>query len=606
MKNQKTKKIILFIIKNHFFLLLSSFIVMLLTTAIGIYMPIIVKDAIDINISMKDTLGLAKKAELFLVLLFILSILTYLSVYLTETFGQKFLFDLKRYIFSHILHCKMKIFDSNPVGKLIARIESDGESLREFFTSSVISIISDIVLCFGMILVLFKFSPLLTLLILPVIVIIFFFSFWFQRSVAPFWVILRKINSTLYGYYSDFIKGHDILRLFNKFSWAFHKINLSFKKKFINELRGELIDAIYYNSLQIFEAISISVVLWVGLAGNISSKVSIGTIILFATYIKQFFGPIKNLSSQFQIFQRAIASIERIDDVFNMETEEINESEDREKGIQFKDRIVFSQLSFKYPIHKDDEDTGINNIYALKDVNFEINKGEKVGIVGKTGSGKTTITALLLKFYDEYEGSIKVDDKELCDIGTYQIRSLIGAVFQDTFLFPDTILNNIILDSQLTEDDVLKAIDILGLKAIFDRFPAGLQTVLKDDGSNISSGEKQIIAILRIYIRDPQIFIFDEATSSIDNNTETLIYDALKKILKDKTAIIIAHRLSTIDFCDKILCFHEGKLVESGTKQQLLLINGYFKKLYMNYKREEKFEEQNNFVYNERIIETQD
>ena len=247
-----------------------------------------------------------------------------------------------------------------------------------------------------------------------------------------------------------------------------------------------------------------------------------------------------------------------------------------------------------------------NNIYALKDVNFEINKGEKVGIVGKTGSGKTTITALLLKFYDEYEGSIKVDDKELCDIGTYQIRSLIGAVFQDTFLFPDTILNNIILDSQLTENDVLKAIDILGLKAIFDRFPAGLQTVLKDDGSNISSGEKQIIAILRIYIRDPQIFIFDEATSSIDNNTETLIYDALKKILKDKTAIIIAHRLSTIDFCDKILCFHEGKLVESGTKQQLLLINGYFKKLYMNYKREEKFEEQNNFVYNERIIETQD
>jgi ATP-binding cassette subfamily B protein len=630
-KTTKAQQTILSIIIKHWFTLVLSIIIMISTTAIGIYLPVIVKHAIDENIMTKNFDGLKHDAVIFLIFLITLSLLTFFSIYITELFGQQFLFDLKQRLFDHILHGKIAIFDRHPVGRLISRIESDGESLREFFTHSVISILSDILLCIGMIIVLFRYSYSLTLLILPIIALIFIFSFWYQKSVAPFWVNLRKINSQLFGFFSDFIKGNSILRLFHKKPLAFNKVNQSLEKKYKNEIRGGLFDSIYFNSLQIFEAISISLILWYGGVKALSNKISIGTMILFVTYIKQFFGPIRNLSSQFQIFQKAFASVKRIDDVFEMEKEQIKNSNKKE----FKEKITFENVSFAYSIIKldeqyknlnqnnfiqadiDNETNKVNEdenkyekkveignekfdkettkqeneekeeeklINALNDISFTIRKGEKVGIVGRTGCGKTTIASLLLKFYDGYKGSIKIDDMELSDISYEDIRTLIGAVFQDTFLFPDTIFSNIVLDSQISQQKVNQAIDELGVRAIFDNFVDGLNTVIKEDGTNISSGEKQLIALLRIYIKNPQIFLLDEATSSVDNITENLIYEALEKILKNRTAIIIAHRLSTIEFCDRILCFHQGHLVETGTKEELLEKGGYFANLYKSYK----------------------
>ncbi len=599
MRTVKAQKIICKIISKHWLTLLISILLMIATTIIGIYLPVIIKHAIDENIMKRDILGLEKDTFLFFILLVILSFLTFLSIFITELFGQKFLFDLKQTIFSHILHAKIKIFDTHPVGRLISRIESDGESLREFFTNSVISILSDIFICFGMIAILLKFSYQLTLLIIPVIILIFIFSFWYQRSVSPFWVNLRKINSQLFGFFSDFLKGNQILKIFHKKPWAFQKINKSVEKKYKNELRGGLFDSIYNNSLQIFEAISISLILWFGGLKSLSNKITMGTIILFVTYMKQFFGPIRNLSSQFQIFQKAIASVKRINDVFQMEIEEIEKGE----KIIFTKDIKFSNLSFAYNLkieeekekNKDeqleltDNESYQTRKFAVENLNFTINKGEKIGIVGRTGCGKTTIASLLLKFYEDYDGSIQIDGNELKNISINAIRSMIGAVFQDTFLFADTILNNIILDKKLSETFVNKAIEDLGVSSVFENFPEGLKTIIKEDGTNLSSGEKQVIALLRVYIRNPEIFLLDEATSSIDNRTENIIYKALEKILENRTAIIIAHRLSTIEFCDRILCFHEGKLVEEGTKDELINSNGYFAKLYQNYKDEQRF-----------------
>ncbi|MFN3410701.1 MAG: ABC transporter ATP-binding protein [Exilispira sp.] len=601
MRERKAQTIILKIIKKNWLILVISILIMMINTVIGIYFPVIIKNSIDENIMKGNIAGLEKDAIIFFLLLIILSILTFFSIFITEIFGQKFLFDLKQDIFSHILYAKIKIFDIHPVGRLISRIESDGESLREFFTNSVISILSDILLCIGMIAVLLRFSYNLTLLILPVIFAIFLFSFWYQKSVSPFWVNLRKINSQLFGFFSDFLRGNQILKIFHKKPWAFQKINLTIEKKYKNEIRGELLDSLYYNSLQIFEALSISLILWFGGLKSISSKMTIGTIILFVTYIKQFFGPIRNLSSQFQIFQKAFASINRINDVFDMEIENVTDGE----IATFNSDIAFSKLSFSYKYSKDENivenitrvysgdseqyftDITLKNSrkYAVENLNFTIRKGEKIGIVGRTGCGKTTIASLLLKFYEDYEGSIKIDGKELKELSHQSIRSIIGAVFQDTFLFADTILNNIILGKNLTVYDVKKAIEELGVKSVFDSFPDGLNTQIKEDGTNLSSGEKQIIALVRVYINNPEIFILDEATSSIDNKTESIIYDALKKILQNRTAIIIAHRLSTIEFCDRILCFHKGKLIEEGKKDELLGLNGYFAKLYQSYKK---------------------
>lgn len=628
-KTTKAQKTILEIIKKHGFILFLSILIMISTTGIGIYLPVIVKHAIDENIMTKNYIGLKHDAFIFLISLITLSVLTFFSIYITELFGQRFLFDLKQRLFAHILHGKIAIFDKHPVGRLISRIESDGESLREFFTHSVISILSDILLCIGMIIVLFKYSYTLTLLILPIIALIFLFSFWYQKSVSPFWIKLRKINSQMFGLFSDFIKGNAILRLFHKKPWAFNKVNNGLEKKYKNEIRSSLFDSVYFNSLQIFEAISISLILWYGGVKALSKSMTIGTIILFVTYMRQFYGPIRNLSSQFQIFQKAFASVKRIDGVFDMETEEIKNIKKKE----FKEKITFENVSFTYPIiaieekdknsdenalkpdeseaenqtnkadkdenkYKNKNEIGNNKFYkqekedepekslvkALDDISFTINKGEKVGIVGRTGCGKTTIASILLKFYDGYTGSIKIDDIELSDISYEDIRSLIGAVFQDTFLFPDTIFNNIVLDTQITHQQVNKAIEELGIKPIFDNFVNGLNTIIKEDGTNISSGEKQLIALLRIYLKNPEIFLLDEATSSVDNLTENLIYQALEKILKNRTAIIIAHRLSTIEFCDRILCFHQGHLVESGSKEELLQKGGYFSNLYKSYK----------------------
>jgi len=399
------------------------------------------------------------------------------------------------------------------------------------------------------------------MLIVPLLVL---FSIWYKNRVYPLWLKFRKVFSKLTGYSSDFIKASPIIKIFRLDRWAMNKISRTNHELFRLNIASEFCTIIYYNSLLVFESLAIALIMWftVFKSSFISVGLSIGTLFMFITYIRNFFGPIKNLSSQFQQIQRAFAALHRINGILNIEGETIGE-----KGINsFQKSIVFDNVTFSYDREK----------IVLKDVSFSINKGEKIALVGRTGSGKTTITSLLLRLYDGYEGSIKIDGNELSSLNRQSLRNFFSVVFQENYMFPDTILNNIITGKDIPRERVETAIRQLGLEYFFKRFTENLDTEIKDDSKNISSGERQLISIVRAYIHNPEIIILDEATASIDNETETLIYSAFNQFMENKTAVIVAHRLSTIRNCDKIIVFHHGMIKETGTYEELAARKGVF------------------------------
>lgn len=573
MKNvNKGKELIIKIFKKNIGLFAFTVFIMVITTILGIIGPIIVKKAIDVNMTNNDVNGLFRRVIEYLIVTFSMSILTGGYIYLTEYFGQNFLYEIKTGIFKHIVRLPMKFFDNNPVGKIMARIESDGEAIRQFFTSTVISIITDILMFIGMLFVMSRYSLSLTFIVLLILPLIIILSILYKNKVSPIWVSFRKTYSELMGVISDTIKSHKVLKVFNAISWIAEKINSLNKKLFKLNMKGEIFSTFYYNSMLLFETITLSLIIWFGGVKNLKGTLTVGTLVLFITYVRQFFGPIRNLSSQFQLIQKANASLTRINGILN---EPIEVSQETNFN-NFKNKIVFKNVYFEYKEGKN----------VLSNINLEINKGEKVALVGRTGSGKTTLISILLRFYHNYEGSIKIDNQELKTIGLKELRSKIGAVFQDNFLFPDTIYKNIVLDRNISEKKVLNAIKELGLQSVFDKFEQGILTEIKEDGSNVSSGERQIISIVRSYIKDPDILILDEATSSVDNITERYIIGAFEKFMKDRTSLVIAHKLHTIINSDKIVVFKKGHIVEYGTHETLLEKRGYYYNLY-----ESQFEE---------------
>jgi len=418
-----------------------------------------------------------------------------------------------------------------------------------------------------MIIIMSKNSIYLTLIMFSVVLLLALFSIWYRNRIYPIWKKFRIFFSKMTGVISDIIKGANIIRIFNLEPWGIKKVNEELKKIFILGKKGDFIDSLYFNSLWIFESLAITLIIWITVFKPQIVKVSfsVGLLFLFISYIKQFFGPIRNLTQQFQEVQKAFASLSRIEEILNNEKECFSGVEIK----NFNQKIVFDKVSFSYD----------NKKQVLKDISFEINKGEKVALVGRTGSGKTTIISLLLRLYDGYEGSIKIDGIELKDISKKSLRSLFSTVFQDIFLFEDTIRNNITIGKDLNDDYLFKYLKKIGIDDFFKRFPEKFSTLIGNDSTNISTGEKQLISIVRAYLRECEILIFDEATASIDKNTEDIIYKSLDKFSKNKTTILIAHKLSTIKNADKIIVFYKGKVVETGKFDELLQKNGYFAEL---------------------------
>jgi len=560
-------KILSELILKNIKIVLIAILIIIISNLINIFIPLITKNIIDNSIKNKDLSSFYNQIFKLLLLIIIYSFINFIDIYVNESLGQNILFSLKKKVFDHLIYLPSSYFDKTPVGKFISRIESDGEAVRVFITNSVLLILNDIILFTGMIIIMSKNSIYLTLIMFSVVLLLALFSIWYRNRIYPIWKKFRIFFSKMTGVISDIIKGANIIRIFNLEPWGIKKVNEELKKIFILGKKGDFIDSLYFNSLWIFESLAITLIIWITVFKPQIVKVSfsVGLLFLFISYIKQFFGPIRNLTQQFQEVQKAFASLSRIEEILNNEKECFSGVEIK----NFNQKIVFDKVSFSYD----------NKKQVLKDISFEINKGEKVALVGRTGSGKTTIISLLLRLYDGYEGSIKIDGIELKDISKKSLRSLFSTVFQDIFLFEDTIRNNITIGKDLNDDYLFKYLKKIGIDDFFKRFPEKFSTLIGNDSTNISTGEKQLISIVRAYLRECEILIFDEATASIDKNTEDIIYKSLDKFSKNKTTILIAHKLSTIKNADKIIVFYKGKVVETGKFDELLQKNGYFAEL---------------------------
>ena len=545
--------------------------------------PYLIKVAVD------DYLALGKYQDFIYLIIFMLFnlILTVLFMFLFSFYanllGQKVIYDIRIQLFKHILDFKMSYFDKSSVGRLVTRAVNDMETIASIFSQGLFMIAADLMQMSLVMIVMLILSWKLSLTIFIILPFILFATRKFQKSMKIAFNEVRSEVANLNSFVQERITGMKIVQLFNREKIEydnFIQINEKHKKAW---LKTVWYNSIFFPIAELSTSITIGLIVWFGGLNAVleNSSITLGTIFLFIQLSQMLFRPLRQIADKFNTLQMGMVAANRIFKIID------TTSNIPDKGIKNKDlidgKIVFNNASFSY----------IENENVIKNLSFKINNGEKIAIVGSTGSGKTTIVNLISRFYDVQDGSVFIGNHNIKDYKLQSLRSRIALVLQDVFLFADTILNNITLwDSSISFDSVINAAKKIGIHDFIMSLPDGYNYNVKERGVMLSQGQRQLIAFLRAYIKNPSILILDEATSSIDSNSEELIQNATKKITENKTSIIIAHRLSTILNSDRIFVMNQGTLVEQGTHKELVnKKNGYYKDLYEIQFQKEKITE---------------
>lgn len=547
----------------------ASFLSLLIAclTLIG---PKIVQVAIDEHITKGDLRGVFALAGWYFVTILAILGLEYWREWVTAFVGQHAMYDLRRALFAHVQKLSLPFFDRNPVGRTMTRVTSDVAALNEMFSQGLTTLAGDIFLLFAIAGILLYKNWLLALLIFSTVPLLLFAGAWFRRTVRTGYREVRARLSHMNAYLQENLSGMRTVQAYNRQSLnykRFDQLNEQYRQA---NMITVFAHAVFVPAVELISALAMALIIWYGGIASLDGSITVGVIVLFIQYCSRFFQPIKEMSDKFNVLQTAMAASERIFKLLD-EKPEITAPANPVGFEALKREIRFDNVWFAY---KDQE-------WVLQDVSFEVKPGQTVALVGSTGSGKTTITSLLARFYDVQKGSIRLDGTDLRNFDPDELRRRMAIVLQDNFLFTGTIESNIRLgDESITKEQIERAAEHVNALPFIQQFPSGFQTEVLERGATLSVGQKQLLAFARALAFDPEILILDEATASIDTETEVLIQDALKKLLKGRTSIVIAHRLSTIQTADQILVLHHGRIRERGTHHELLQQGGLYRKLY--------------------------
>src|SRR5213593_1227652 len=564
----------------------------------------------DRFLSDQPLVGIAEVAALYVGLLTFSFLLEFLQTYFMQWTGQKVMFDLRSQMFRHLQRMHIGFYDKNPVGRLVTRVTTDVDALNEMFTAGVVSIFEDVFVLAGIVAIMLHMDWRLALITFSVLPLIGIATKIFRDKVRDSYRRIRVAIARINAYLQEHVSGMVVLQLFNREKRAFDKfsdVNATHMDAFKDAIMAH---AVYYPVVEILSSIAIACVIWFGGNDVIRGASTIGILAAFIQYAQRFFRPIQDFSEKYNILQSAMASSERIFKLLDTPVEITSPAVT--KNAEGPGRIEFDHVWFAYRSSSHATNGGrasspgvATNIlltggdarppqasepdWVLRNVSFAIEPGETVAIVGHTGAGKTTIISLLMRFYDVQKGAIKIDGVDIKEMDLAELRRRFGVVLQDPFLFTGTIAGNIRLGTAWIEDSgVSQAAEDVNLADFVRSLPGGFEEEVRERGSTLSTGQKQLISFARALAHDPRILILDEATSSVDTETEFRVRDALNRMVEGRTSIIIAHRLSTVQRADKIIVMHKGQVREMGTHQQLLAQRGIYYKLYqLQYKDQE-------------------
>jgi ATP-binding cassette subfamily B protein len=543
-----------------------------LLAPVGILRPYLINYMVDNQIIDGNYEGLVFMTGILFVVLFVEAFMRYGFIFSTNYLGQSIIRDLRESVFNHLLRLKLSYFDRTPIGQSTTRTINDIETINQTFSQGVITIIADVLSIFAVLGIMLYTSWELTLVVLTTMPILWIGTYYFKEGVKISYQRVRNQISKMNSFLQERISGMRVVQIFNaerQEADKFKKINYDYTEA---NLKSIFYYALFFPFVEIVSAAALGLLVWYGAKGVLSQDITLGVLVAFPIYINMLFRPMRMLADRFNTLQMGLVAANRVFKVID-NTEIITDAGHIEKD-KVRGKIEFEHVFFSY----DDENL------ILKDINFKVNPGETLAIVGSTGSGKTTIINLINRFYDINQGKICIDDEPIQQYKLKSLRSRLAIVLQDVFLFSGTLFDNITLkDPNISKSEVLKASKLIGAHDFFIDLPNKYDFWISERGNNLSMGQRQLISFVRALIFRPNILILDEATSSIDTETEAIIQHAIEKLIEKRTSIIIAHRLSTIKHADKIIVLHQGQIKEFGSPEDLLKIEGgWYKNLYEN------------------------
>lgn len=555
-------------------------VVVFFTIALGLMAPlrpILIQHTLDKDVANGDYEGMVFMIILLLVLLIIQSIAQYIHTYISGWLGQQVIRDIRAKLYKHIVNLRLRFFDRTPIGRLVTRTISDVETLADVFSEGIAAMAGDLLQIIFILAFMFYEDWRLSLISLSTIPLLLLSTYVFKEKIKVAFNDVRNAVSNLNAFVQEHITGMNIVQVFASEKHEYEKF------KGINEdhkqanLRSVLYYSVYYPVAEIIAAAGIGLLVWYGAKGAMNAEltgITIGKLIAFIMYIQMFFRPIRMIADRYNTLQMGIVSSSRIINLLD-DTEHVQSTGEYRPAI-IRGEVKFQDVWFAY----NDQD------YVLKNINLDIKAGETIALVGATGAGKSSIINLLNRFYEIDKGKITIDGVGINQYDLGFLRKNIGVVLQDVFLFSDTILNNITIGNKdVTEEMVWHAADLVGARKFIERLPGQLSYNVMERGSTLSVGQRQLISFIRAMVYDPKILVLDEATSSVDHETEEMIQQAIEKMMSHRTSIVIAHRLSTIQKADKIIVLDHGEIKEEGRHDELLSLEGYYSQLHrMQYK----------------------